>query len=88
LIDGERLFVAMFDYRYRLMIVLAACLFGSATGQTAEIRVDPSRGQGAGAVFEGRIEVGDFDRLKKFLLEGPGATEIISLLRAVIWPRL
>jgi hypothetical protein len=49
---------------------------GAATGESAEIRIDPSRGQGVGAVFEGRIEAGDFDRLKTFLLDGPGATEI------------
>jgi hypothetical protein len=64
----------MLNHRFGLMVVFAAYVLSGANSQAADIRVDPSRKQGA--VLEGRIESGDFDKLKNFLLDGPGATEI------------
>jgi hypothetical protein len=66
----------MFKCWCRPIVTCATYLLVSLSAQSAEIRVDPSRLEGGGAIFEGRIEVGDFDRLKKFILDGPGAVEI------------
>jgi hypothetical protein len=63
-------------YGFCLIVTIIAYLLASVSVESAEIRVDPSGGQGVGAVFEGRIEPGDFDKLKNFILNGPGAVEI------------
>jgi hypothetical protein len=56
--------------------VFIACLLGSATVSAAEIRVDPSSAATKGAVFEGKIEAGDFDKFKGFILNNEKTTEL------------
>jgi hypothetical protein len=65
-----------FDALFRSAAVFAACVLGPATVVAAEIRVDPSRAAAAGAVLEGKIEAGDFDKFKSFILNGDNAVEI------------
>ena len=62
----ELVFMAMFDGFFRLIAAIAACALGSVTVDAAEIRADPFRG----AVLEGKIEAGDFERLRSFILDG------------------
>jgi hypothetical protein len=66
----------MLRYLFTPMVVFAAFVSGIASSHAAEIRLDPSRANGGGAIFEGHIDVGDFDKVKQFLLDGPGITEI------------
>jgi hypothetical protein len=54
----------------RLVAGFVACVLGSAALDAAEIRVDPSRGEAAEAVLEGKIGVGDFDKVVSFILDG------------------
>jgi len=68
--------MAMFYGLFRSVAVFVACILGPATVGAAEIRVDPSRAAAAGAVLEGKIEAGDFDKFKNFLLNGDNAVEI------------
>jgi len=58
----------MFDVLFRSAILVAACVFGSATVDAAEIRVDPAYAVTAGVVLEGKIEAGDFEKFKGFVL--------------------
>jgi len=55
--------------------VLVISILVSVTAVAAELHLDPS-GSGTGAVFEGQIEAGDFDRFKDFILKGGRATDI------------
>lgn len=64
--------MAMFDRTFRLIAAIAACVLGSATLDAAEIRADPSR-KGRGAVLEGKIEAGDFGKVRSFILDGDSA---------------
>jgi hypothetical protein len=66
----------IFHSLLRLMTVFVACVLGSATLGAAEIRVDPSREGAAGAVLEGKIVAGDFDKLVSFILNGHRAVQI------------
>jgi hypothetical protein len=63
-------------FRSRLIVAFAAYLMLSVSVESAEIRIDPSSLKGAGATFEGRIEAGDFDKFKKFILEDPRIVEV------------
>ena len=66
----------MFDVSFRSAIIVVACVFGSTAVDAADIRVDPSRPATAGVVFEGKIEAGDFDKFKSFILNGANPVEI------------
>jgi hypothetical protein len=68
--------MAIFGALFRSFAALAACVLGSATISAAEIRVDPSRTTGSRAVFEGKIEAGDFDKFKNFLRNDAHTSEI------------
>jgi hypothetical protein len=68
--------MAMFHNLFRLMAVFVVGGVCSAAVGAAEIRVDPSRGAVAGAVLEGKIEVGDFDKFVSFILSGHRPVEI------------
>ena len=57
--------------------IFLACVLWSGTVSAAEIRTDPaSYGGAAGAVLEGAIRAGDFDRFKNFILERGNAFQI------------
>jgi hypothetical protein len=56
--------------------VAVACLLGARTADAAEIRMDPSREHPKGAVLEGKIEAGDFDKFKSSILNGENVVEI------------
>jgi hypothetical protein len=68
--------MAMFNNLFRLVAVFALCGLGSATLDAAEIRIDPSRGEAAAAVLEGKIVAGDFDNLLKFIASGHRPVQI------------
>ena len=55
---------------------IACLLLGSAAVSAAEIRVDPSSAATKGAVFEGKIEAGDFEKFKGFILNNEKTTEL------------
>ena len=63
----------MFHVLIRAAAACVACVLWSATANAAEIRMDPAAG---GAVLEGKIDVGDFDKFKSFLLSGNNPVEI------------
>ncbi len=65
-----------FERLFRSMAIFVACVLGSTTGGAAEFRLDPSRASAAGAVLEGKIEAGDFDKFKNFILNGDNPVEI------------
>ena len=67
--------MAIFDVLFRSAAVFVACMLPKAVG-AAEIRVDPSRAAAAGAVLEGKIEAGDFEKFANFILKGHNAVEI------------
>jgi hypothetical protein len=67
--------MAMFDVRFLALAGFTAVLSG-ATVDAAEIRVDPSSVGAAGTVLEGKIEAGDFDKFKSFILNGNNPVEI------------
>jgi hypothetical protein len=52
------------------------CILISATASAADIHQDSSVAAGMGAVLEGKIEAGDFDKFKKFVLENDKVVEI------------
>lgn len=65
------------DQRRFLAVALAACWIASCLPAfAADIRVDPSGGDGKAAVLEGKIEAGDFEKLRDFVLKGSGAQQI------------
>src|ERR1700733_7735178 len=66
----------MFHILIRAAAACVACGLWSATVDAAEIRMDPSRAAGDGAVLEGKINAGDFDKFKSFLLNGNNVVEI------------
>jgi hypothetical protein len=68
--------MAIFHNLLRLMAVIFACVFGTATVAAAEIRMDSSFGTTKGIVLEGKIEAGDFDKFKNFILNGNNAVEL------------
>jgi hypothetical protein len=55
--------------------LIAVCALSCLVANAAEIRNDPSRGA-EGAVLEGRIEVGDSDKLLDFIFKSHGIVEI------------
>jgi hypothetical protein len=55
-----------------VMFVLSAATMGAA----AEIRLGPSSKGSAGAVLEGKLETGDFDKFKAFILKGDNPVEL------------
>jgi hypothetical protein len=59
-----------------LLVALVLATFCIITAYAAEIRVDPSRRAALGVVLEGRIEPGDFDKLRTIIFNGEGALEI------------
>ena len=67
--------MAIFNSVFRFMTTVGACLVGSAA-IAAEIRNDPSRMAAWGAVLEGTIEPGDFEKVRRFIFDGHGALEI------------
>jgi hypothetical protein len=56
--------------------IFAACVLCSSTVSAADIRMGPSHGVVARAVLEGTIQAGDFDKFKKFILNGGNVVEI------------
>jgi hypothetical protein len=64
------------DCMFRSAAVFVACLLGFATAGAAEIRADPSSASVKGAVLEGKIEAGDFEKFKNFILDGEKTTQI------------
>ncbi len=67
----------MFDRLLPSTGILIACVLWSATVSAAEIRTDPaSHGAAAGAVLEGLIQAGDFEKFKNFILNGGNAFQI------------
>jgi hypothetical protein len=66
--------------RHLNFLLPLAALLGSVlspfSSGAADIRVDPSLGVGEGAVLEGKIEAGDFYKVRDFIIDGPGAREI------------
>ena len=64
------------DCSLRLAFVLAGCVFGPAGLCAGEIRVDPSLNSPPGAVFEGRIQTGDFETVKNFIAGNNRVVEI------------
>src|SRR6516164_9329234 len=54
-------------------LVLVCSLTAAAA---AELRIDPSRGPQHGEVLEGKIEVGDYERFRNFILGSGQVTEI------------
>ncbi len=68
--------MALFD-KFWSAAVFVTCMLGVIrVGAAAEIRLDPSHGTTEGAVLEGEIEKGDFDKFKQFILNGNNAVEI------------
>jgi len=57
-------------------VLTIACVLTVRTADAADIRLDPSREQPKGAVLEGKIESGDFDKFKNFILNGDNVVEI------------
>ena len=51
----------------RLLALFVALVSSSVTAESAEIRMDPSGGSVARAVFEGEIVAGDFEKFRNFL---------------------
>ena len=68
--------MAMVDILLRSIAAFAVCVLGTATVGAAEIRADQSHTATAGAVLEGKIEAGDFDKFKSFILNGDNPVEI------------
>ncbi len=66
----------MFDVLIRAAASCAAGVLWSATVDAADIRMDPSRTAAGGAVLEGKIAAGDFDKFKSFVLNGNNVVEI------------
>jgi len=66
----------MFRTLFREVASFATCILMSATASAADIHLDPSVAAGMGAVLEGKIEFGDFDKFKKFVIENEKVVEI------------
>jgi hypothetical protein len=67
----------VFDRLLQSNAIFLACVLWSGTVSAAEIRTDPAfYGGAAGAVLEGAIRAGDFERFKNFILEGGNAFQI------------
>jgi hypothetical protein len=60
----------------RTIAGFVACILGSAMAFAADIRTDSSAGPAAGAVLEGQIGRGDFDKFKKFILNTGNVVEL------------
>jgi hypothetical protein len=59
-----------------LLVLLVGQVLDPLPAGAAEIRIDPSLAAGQGAVLEGKLEAGDFDKVRNFILDGAGAHEI------------
>jgi len=68
--------MAIFNIFLSPTAVVVACVLGIVTVNAAEIRMDPSLEAPKGAVLEGKIEAGDFDKFRTFILNGDNAVEI------------
>jgi hypothetical protein len=68
--------MTMFHVLIRAAAACVACVLWSATVDAADIRMDPSGTAAGGAVLEGKIDVGDFEKFKSFLLNGNNPVEI------------
>ena len=67
----------MFDRLFQSTRIFLACVLCSGTVSAAEIRADPaSHGVAAGAVLEGIIQAGDYEKFKNFILNGGNAFQI------------
>lgn len=67
----------MFDRLLQSTGIFLACVLWSGTVSAAEIRADPaSHGVATGAVLEGVIQAGDFEKFQKFILNGANAFQI------------
>jgi hypothetical protein len=62
--------MAILNSVFRIMATVGACLVASVA-IAAEIRNDPS----GGTVLEGTIQPGDFEKLRRFIVDGDGAFE-------------
>jgi hypothetical protein len=67
----------VFDRLLQSTGIFLACVLCSGTVSAAEIRADPaSHGVAAGAVLEGTIQAGDYEKFKNFILNGGNAFQI------------
>lgn len=66
----------MYNTLFWLRPLFVACFAGLTAAHAADIRVDTSHAPAAGAVLEGTIEAGDFDKFKDFILKGNNAVEL------------
>ena len=66
--------MAMSRSSFRMIAAIAAFAVGTGMVDAAEIRVDMT--VRSGAVLEGKIEAGDFDKLRSYILDGRGAENI------------
>jgi hypothetical protein len=67
----------VFDRLRQSTGIFLACALWSGTVSAAEIRTDPaSYGAAAGAVLEGAIQAGDFEKFKNFILNGGNPFQI------------
>jgi len=74
-LPSAREFVPMLSLvRHSAGCLVLVCSLTAAAG--AELRIDPSQGPQHGAVFEGKIEVGDYERFRNFILGSGQVTEI------------
>ena len=60
-----------FKQSFGLLMAVGACVFVSIGIQAAEINSDPSVRAGGGAVLEGKIARGDYEKVKDFIF-APG----------------
>ena len=74
-LPSAREFVSMLSLvRHSAGCLVLVCSLTCAAA--AELRIDPSRGPQHGAVLEGKIEVGDYERFRNFILGSGQVTEI------------
>jgi hypothetical protein len=75
-LSSRSLLVALAGILLMSTALVVACIVAARRVDAAEIRLDPSREEPKGAVLEGKIEAGDFDKFKRFILNGDNVVEI------------
>jgi hypothetical protein len=69
--------MAIFNRLLLWIGVFVTCALCSGKVSAADVRMDPSQGVvAAGAIFEGPIQAGDFEKFKTFILNGGNAVQI------------
>src|SRR5947209_863697 len=67
---------------FQLITAIAACGLGVVTVDAAEIRADPYYERGGRVILEGKIETGDFDKLRSFVFEGERGVGLFAIYLA------